>query len=219
MIIINPDCASCEAVKSYILGVADFARFEAVMTFMESLIGMNFIRYVGSNMQRIIMETIFLAGSSADWQSRQLPDSVFSSAHQMLLTLSNIHSLNNIQNFGNTPGEQATGNVANFLAGFFYSTLPEDCVCLKKAPQPSVLRLGRCVSLHAQSGFSSNCKDCLAIWTCLQMLCHQQRIILAFWKGCVPEHACCLLTLLKLQCLLPKQASPCLAAHCLITSP
>ena len=87
------------------------------MTFMESLIGMNFIRYVGSNMQRIITETIFLAGSSTDWQSCQLPDSVFSRAHQMLLTLSNIHNLNNIQNFGSTQSDQVAGNVADFLAG------------------------------------------------------------------------------------------------------
>ena len=87
------------------------------MTFMESLIGMNFIRYVGSNMQRIIMETIFLAGSSADWQGYQLPESVYSSAHQMLLTLTNIHSLNNIHNFGSTQSDQVTGDVADFLAG------------------------------------------------------------------------------------------------------
>ena len=99
------------------LCAADFARFEAVMTFMESLIGMNFIRYVGSNMQRIITETILLAGSSPDWQGFPLPESVYSSAHQMLLTLTNIHSLNNIHNFGNTQSDQVTGDVADFLAG------------------------------------------------------------------------------------------------------
>lgn len=87
------------------------------MTFMEGLIGMNFIRYVGSNMQRIIMETIYLAGSSPDWQGYQLPESVYNSAHQMLLTLSNIHNLNNIQNFGNTQNDKVTGDVPDFLAG------------------------------------------------------------------------------------------------------
>ena len=91
------------------------------MTFMESLIGMNFIRYVGSNMQRIIMETIYLAGSSPDWQGYELPESVYSSAHQMLLTLSNIHNLNNIQSFGNTQGDQLTGDVADFLAGMSFT--------------------------------------------------------------------------------------------------
>ena len=93
---------------------ADFAKFEAIMTFMESLIGMHFIRYVGSNMWRIIMETIFLAASLTDWQSCQLPESVHSRAHQMLLTLSNIH---NIQNFGSTQSDQIEGDVAGFLAG------------------------------------------------------------------------------------------------------
>ena len=98
------------------------------MTFMESLIGMNFIRYVGSNMQRIIMETIFLAGSSADWQGYQLPESVYSSAHQMLLTLTNIHSLNNIHNFGNTQNDEVTGDVADFLAGRLPAQLCDDIV-------------------------------------------------------------------------------------------
>lgn len=87
------------------------------MTFMESLIGMNFIRYVGSNMQRIITVTILLAGSSPDWLGFPLPDSVYGSAHQMLLTLTNIHTLNNIHNFGNTQSDQVTGDVADFLAG------------------------------------------------------------------------------------------------------
>ncbi|KAL3137629.1 hypothetical protein ABBQ38_004906 [Trebouxia sp. C0009 RCD-2024] len=101
-------------VAKYLYG--DFARFEAVMTFMESLIGMNFIRYVGSNMQRIITVTILLAGSSPDWLGFPLPDSVYGSAHQMLLTLTNIHTLNNIHNFGNTQSDQVTGDVADFLA-------------------------------------------------------------------------------------------------------
>ena len=87
------------------------------MTFMESLIGMNYIRYVASNMQHIIRETIYLAGSSAEWLGYQLPEPVYSGAHQMLLTLSNIHNLHNIRNFGNTQSAQVKDDVSDFLAG------------------------------------------------------------------------------------------------------
>lgn len=87
------------------------------MTFMESLIGTHFIRYVGTNMQHIIKETIHLAGTSADWRGIQLPEAVYEGAQQMLLTLSNIHTLNNIENFANTQSDEVTGDVADFLAG------------------------------------------------------------------------------------------------------
>ncbi|KAL0053239.1 hypothetical protein WJX82_003001 [Trebouxia sp. C0006] len=101
-------------VAKYLYG--GYARFEAVMTFMESLIGTHFIRYVGTNMQHIIKETIYLAGTSADWQGVQLPETVYEGAQQMLLTLSNIHTLNNIENFANTQGDEVTGDVGDFLA-------------------------------------------------------------------------------------------------------
>ncbi|KAL0029509.1 hypothetical protein WJX79_000191 [Trebouxia sp. C0005] len=101
-------------VAKYLYG--GYARFEAVMTFMESLIGTHFIRYVGSNMQHIIKETIYLAGTSADWQGVQLPETVYEGAQQMLLTLSNIHTLNNIENFANTQSDEVTGDVGDFLA-------------------------------------------------------------------------------------------------------
>ena len=93
---------------------ADITKFGAVMTFMESLMGMSFVRYVGSNMQRIISQAIYLAGSSADWQGYQLPETVYCSAHHMLFTLSNIHTMHSVRSLGNT---RETGDVAEFLAG------------------------------------------------------------------------------------------------------
>ena len=114
--------ARFEAVMTLMELPAGYARFEAVMTFMESLIGTHFIRYVGTNMQHIIKETIYLAGTSADWQGVQLPETVYEGAQQMLLTLSNIHTLNNIENFANTQGDEVTGDVGDFLAGVLVVT-------------------------------------------------------------------------------------------------
>ncbi len=114
--------ARFEAVMTFVELPAGYARFEAVMTFMESLIGTHFIRYVGTNMQHIIKETIYLAGTSADWQGVQLPETVYEGAQQMLLTLSNIHTLNNIENFANTQGDEVTGDVGDFLAGVLVVT-------------------------------------------------------------------------------------------------
>ena len=112
-----PRCPGVVSIMIRLLLLAGYARFEAVMTFMESLIGTHFIRYVGTNMQHIIKETIYLAGTSADWQGVQLPEGVYEGAQQMLLTLSNIHTLNNIENFANTQSDEVTGNVGDFLAG------------------------------------------------------------------------------------------------------
>ncbi len=116
--------ARVEAVMTFMELPAGYARFEAVMTFMESLIGTHFIRYVGTNMQHIIKETIHLAGTSADWQGVQLPKTVYEGAQQMLLTLSNIHTLNNIENFANTQDDEVTGDVGDFLAGASANTFP-----------------------------------------------------------------------------------------------
>ena len=110
-------CPGVVSIMIRLLLLAGYARFEAVMTFMESLIGTHFIRYVGTNMQHIIKETIYLAGTSADWQGVQLPEGIYEGAQQMLLTLSNIHTLNNIENFANTQSDEVTGNVGDFLAG------------------------------------------------------------------------------------------------------
>ena len=78
---------------------------------------MSFIQYVGTSMQRIIMDTIFLAGSSAEWQGYQLPEAVYSSARDALQMLSNIHNLSSTDSFSNTQSDEATGTVASFLAG------------------------------------------------------------------------------------------------------
>ena len=84
------------------------------MTVMEGLIGTNFIRYVSNHMQRVIEVTIYQAGSSPDWTGYQLPTAAYGSARQMMLTLSNIASLNNA---GSNGQEHISYTVEDFLAG------------------------------------------------------------------------------------------------------
>lgn len=89
------------------------------MTVMEGLIGTNFIRYVSNHMQRVIEVTIYQAGSSPDWTDYQLPTAVYGSAHQMMLMLSNIASLNNA---GSNGQDHVSYTVEDFLAGMAFGS-------------------------------------------------------------------------------------------------
>ena len=57
------------------------------MTFMEAVLGEEFIAYVGANMRRIIMDIVRQAGGSAEWEDQfALPQAVQARVSCRLLT-------------------------------------------------------------------------------------------------------------------------------------